>query len=159
MNLRRIAGFTLIELLISLAILGLLATVTVPLTQLYAQRKNEKLLHSALIEIRSAIDQYKKASDEGRIARVIGASGYPPKLGILVEGVIDQRSPNRQKIFFLRRIARDPFNPDNAIDDADTWGLRSYASEANDPKEGADVYDVYSKDKNIGLNGIAYKFW
>lgn len=152
-------GFTLIELLVSLAILGLLATVVVPLSQLHSQRKNEQILRVALIEIRSAIDQYKRASDEGRITRAIGASGYPPDLRVLVDGVVDQRSPTRQKIFFLRRLPRDPFVSDSSIDDASTWGKRSYASEADDPQEGNDVYDVYSTNVQMGLNGIAYRKW
>ncbi len=157
--MRIVQGFTLIELLVSLVILGLLATVAVPLSQLHSQRKNEQNLRVALMEIRSAIDQYKRASDEGRITRAIGASGYPPDLHILVEGVVDQRSPTRQKIFFLRRLPRDPFVSDSSIDDASTWGKRSYASEADDPQEGNDVYDVYSTNVQMGLNGIAYRKW
>ncbi|MBY0572794.1 MAG: type II secretion system GspH family protein [Undibacterium sp.] len=152
-------GFTLIELLITLAIMGLLATVTVPLAQLHTQRKNEQILRSALKEIRTAIDQYKRASDEGRIPRNIGASGYPPNLNILVEGVLDQRSPVRLKLFFLRRLPRDPFNSDGSISDEATWGKRAYASEADNPKEGSDVYDVYTTNTNVGLNGIAYRRW
>ncbi|MES2901017.1 MAG: type II secretion system protein [Pseudomonadota bacterium] len=152
-------GFTLIELLVTLAILALLGTLVVPVTQVTVQRKQEQELRRALREIRNGIDEYKKAFEEGRIERVLNSTGYPKTLETLVDGVPDLRHPKKAKIFFLRRIPRDPFNGDSELSEAQTWGKRSYASEAAEPREGEDVYDVYSTSERIGLNDVPYKKW
>ena len=153
-------GFTLIELLVTLAILALLGTLVVPVTQVTQQRKQEQELRRALREIRAGIDAYKKASDEGRIAKGQGVTtGYPKTLDVLVEGVPDLRSPKHAKIFFLRRLPRDPFCVETEQGDAQCWGKRSYASEATDPREGEDVYDVYSQSPRAGLNDVPYRKW
>lgn len=153
------SGFTLIELLIVLAIMGLLAGLTVPVAETTVQRSREQDLRIALREIRTAIDAYKKAYDEGRIRHVPGATGYPRDLSVLVEGVEDASEVKRAKIYFLRRVPRDPMHPDSAVAPAETWGKRAYASEAAYPVEGSDVYDVFSRSPRLGLNGLPYSKW
>jgi len=156
---RAAAGFTLIELLVTLAILGVLASMTVPVAQVMRQREREQELRDALHQIRGAIDAYKLASKDGRVPVESGASGYPPKLNVLVDGVKDQSDPKGGKIYFLRRLPRDPMNNDPQLDAVDNWGKRAYSSEPDDPQEGDDVYDVYSTSKGVGLNGIPYRNW
>jgi len=147
-----VKGFTLIELLIVVAIVALLASVAAPLAELSFQRGKEQELRTALREIREGIDAYKRAADEGRIERKADASGFPPSLETLVQGVADKTSPEKSTIYFLRRIPRDPITGED-------WGLRSYASPASDPQPGKDVYDVYSRSDETGLNKVPYREW
>ena len=153
------AGFTLVELVITLAIVGLLASVAFPLTDLVVQRAKEHELKHALREIREGIDAYKQAWDEGRVAKKVGDSGYPKKLTDLVEGVEDVRSPKKERIYFLRRIPRDPMSAEAGLAAAETWGKRSYASPPDDPKEGEDVFDVFTLSSGVGINGRPYREW
>ena len=152
-------GFTLIELVVTVTIVGILASALLPLGQLSIKRAKETELRSALREIRSALDAYKKAADDGKIERRVGTSGYPPTLEILVKGVPDIRDPKKHLIFFLRRLPRDPMNTNANLLPQDTWGKRSYASPADAPQAGDDVFDVYSLSNQTGLNGIRYKEW
>lgn len=155
MNQRnRQGGFTLMELVVTLALVGLMAMLAAPLAELQLQRSQEQELRVALREIRSALDRYKAAADQGLIERRVGDSGYPPNLETLASGVINQKSPSHQPMFFLRSVPRDPFAPGRG-----NWGLRSYASPPQAPAAGADVFDVYTESTAIGLNGLPYRDW
>lgn len=154
------SGFTLIEMLATVAIVALLATIAVPLAEVSVKRTKEQELRLALREIRAALDAHKQAVEEGRIANTVLESGYPASLHVLVDGVPDASSPDRKKrIYFLRRIPRDPWSTDPTESDDDNWGKRSYASSPDAPQEGADVFDVYSRAAGTGLNGIPYGRW
>ena len=157
--MKGLRGFTLIELLVTVTIIALLASVALPMTELIVKRTKEQELHADLREIRKGIDAYKQAWDEGRIPKGLEDNGYPKTLDILAEGVEDPKSPILSKIYFMRRIPRDPFNPDITVSASDSWGKRAYASPPDDPEEGDDVYDVYTLNKGVGLNGIPYREW
>jgi len=145
-------GFTLIELVITVAIVALLASVALPLAETTVQRNKEQELRRSLREIREAIDAYKQAADEGLIERKADASGYPPTLAVLAEGVQNKRKPEEARLYFLRRVPGDPVS-------GEPWGLRSYASPADAPQQGADVFDVYSRGEGSGMNGVPYGNW
>lgn len=151
-------GFTLIEMVVVVLIVSILASAAMPLAALHKQREKEALLRQNLRVLRSAIDDYKKAWESGRIERVADASGYPPRLDVLVNGVKDISDPKGRRIYFLRRLPRDPF-ADPELADAKTWGLRSYASAPDNPSPGADVFDVYSTAEGKGLDGTPYREW
>lgn len=153
------AGFTLIELVVTATIVAVMATVALPLAELTVKRSRENDLRAALREIRGALDAYKQAVEDGRLPKKADESGYPPNLDVLVDGVEDAKSAKKTKIYFLRRLPRDPLHADARMPAAQTWGLRSYDSPPDAPQEGKDVYDVYSLSGGDGLNGIAYRQW
>ncbi|MDH4322762.1 MAG: general secretion pathway protein GspG, partial [Betaproteobacteria bacterium] len=140
------------------AIVAVLASVALPLNELMTQRAKEQDLRRALRDIREAIDAYKQAADEGRIQKRIGESGYPRRLQDLVDGVEDQKDARKARIYFLRRLPPDPF-ADAATAPVETWGLRSYASPPDEPREGEDVFDVFSRSAAVGINGRPYREW
>jgi general secretion pathway protein G len=153
-------GFTLIELVVSVAIVALLATVALPMAEVAVQRNKEQELRLALREIRAGLDAYKQAVNEGRVVHSVIKSGYPSSLKVLVDGEPDASSPDgKGRIYFLRRIPRDPMSSEPGKQDEETWGKRSYESAADAPQEGEDVFDVYSLSFGIGLNGIPYRSW
>lgn len=152
-------GFTLIELVVTLALLGVLAMLAAPLAEVAAQRSKEQSLREALREIRDAIDRYHRAAEQGLVARHPGDSGYPPNLSVLVTGVPSTQDAKGARIYFLRRLPRDPFFRDGAVPAEATWGLRSYASAPDDPQAGDDVFDIHSLAQGEGLNGVALREW
>ena len=151
-------GFTIVELVVTVAILGLLAAMAAPLTETVMRRAREQELKAALVEIRNAIDAYKDAADGGRVARAAGESGYPASLDVLVNGVVDRQSAGGAKLYFLRRIPRDPFAP-AGVPAGETWGLRSFDSPPDAPRAGKDVFDVRSLSEGRGLDGTPYREW
>lgn len=154
-------GFTLIELVVTMAILGLLASMAAPLVSLSIQRSKEQELRTALRSMREAIDAYHQAVIEGRVTVKADTNGYPESLKELAEGVADAKDPDgKKKLYFLRRIPRDPMSAtSDTTAPEETWGLRSYQSAPDNPQSGDDVYDVFSLSEKPGMNGLPYKQW
>ena len=151
------AGYTFIELLVVTAILFILASAVMPLTTVVKQRQREAELRLELRTMRTAIDKFKDAVDQGRISQLElkpGNEGYPPDLETLVEGVNIQGDASGAKLKFLRRIPIDPMT--NSTD----WGLRSYQDRPDSRSWGREnVFDVYSKSEGTALDGTKYKDW
>lgn len=154
----RAFGFTLIEMVVVVMIVGILASAAMPLAALNKRRGQEAELRQALRTLRMAIDEHKRAWDTGRIEKKADASGYPPSLNVLVQGVPDASSPTGQRIYFLRRLPRDPF-ADPQVPADQTWATRSYANPPDAPAAGADVFDVASRTPGVGLDGQPYRQW
>jgi general secretion pathway protein G len=151
-------GFTLIEMVITVALIGLLAALAAPVAETVVRRGKEQDLKAALMQIRDAIDAYKDAADSGRVAKAATDTGYPANLDVLVNGVIDKNSATGAKMYFLRRVPRDPFS-DPSLAPGQTWGLRSSDSPPDAPHSGKDVYDVHSLSDNKALDGSYYREW
>jgi general secretion pathway protein G len=146
-------GFTLIELMITTMIISILVGLAVPLARNSIKREKEIELHTALREMRIAIDKYKDAVDRGFIMQKVDTEGYPETLQVLVDGV-QMTGAVDKKLKFLRRIPLDPMT--NSME----WGQRSYQ---DDPKAtswgGQNVFDVYTKSEGTALDGTKYKEW
>ena len=149
----RQAGFTLAELVMVCAILASLSLLAMPVVKFTAKRSKEMELRGDLREMRAAIDQYKRFSDQGLLPVELGTEGYPKDLDSLVKGIELVGQVDR-KMKFLRRIPVDPMTGKQQ------WGLRSYQDEPNAESTGGEnVYDVYSRSQGVGLNGIPYRKW
>jgi len=150
------SGFTYLELVATAAILMILASAVLPMARVVRTRQKEIELRRSLRILRTAIDEYKKAVDAGKIGGTdvkVGSEGYPPELQTLVKGV-SQVGKIDVKLKFLRRV---PFDP---MTGKAEWGKRCYQDEPDARGWcGDNVWDVYSLSEGKGLDGSKYKEW
>jgi general secretion pathway protein G len=155
--MRSTKGFTFIELMVVTAIIMILASVAVPLAQVTAQREREAELHRALREMRTAIDKFKDAVDQGLVPTTEldpANEGYPKDLDVLVQGVSVANDASGRKLKFLRRIPIDPMTKSTE------WGKRSYQDRPDTSSWGGqNVFEVYTTSDGTGLDGTKYKDW
>ncbi len=147
---KRFRGFTLIELIVATTILTILTGLAVPMVRVTIKRQKEHDLRQDLWEMRDAVDRYKDAADRGAFQTKVGSENYPPDLDTLVNGV----DVSGKKLKFLRKIPIDPMT--NKTD----WGLRAMQDDPDSTSwSGDDVFDVYTKSQDTGLDGTKYKDW
>jgi general secretion pathway protein G len=153
----RQSGLTTVELLAALGIMLVLVSLAIPLKRWDEKRRREVELRIELRMLREAIDQYKKAFDEGKIQQKdVEQKGYPLDLDELVEGVdvADPSTGMSHTIKFLDRLPIDPFTGEAE------WGKRSYQDDwDSDSWGGENVFDVYSLSEVKALDGTYYKNW
>ncbi len=151
------SGYTFVELLVVATIIMILASAIMPLAKVTARRQREVELHRVLREMRTAIDHYKDAADNGLIGSLdlkVGSENYPPDLQTLVDGVTAANDATGRKLKFLRRIPIDPMTHSTQ------WGLRSYQDKPDSTHWGGqNVFDVYTTFDATALDGSKYKDW
>lgn len=140
----------------TLALLSVIALTAMPLAEISSMRMKEHELRQSLRLIRTALDQYKAASDSGVIPKKAGESGYPPNLDVLTAPIASSKEIVQVPLIFLRSMPRDPFNTDPSLPAANTWALRSYGKVG---EIGLDVFDIHSQSTRQGLNGIRHDQW
>jgi general secretion pathway protein G len=149
-RVRNMRGFTLIELIVATAILVILTSMAIPLARVSIKRDKEHQLRRDLWDLRDAIDRYKDAADTGKFQTKVGSENYPPDLDTLVKGV----DVGGKKLKFLRKIPIDPMT------NTTEWGMRSMQDEPDSDSWGEqNVFDVYTKSQDTGLDGTKYKDW
>lgn len=153
------SGLTLLELIVTAVVILILASAAMPLSKMGERRAKEMELRQALRDLRSAIDRFKDDWDSKRISHSESdianeETGYPKSLEVLVEGV-PVPDPNDKKIRkYLRRIPIDPFTRSTE------WGTRCYEDEPDSTIScDRDVYDVYSRGDQTGLDGTKVQTW
>ena len=150
---RRARGYSLTELVMVCACIVILTGMIVPVTRFGIVRQREMELRAALRSMRTAIDDYKRLSDQGLIPIELGTEGYPKTLEDLAKGV-DLVGQVKKKKRFLRKVPIDPMTG------KDEWGLRSYQDEPDSRSWGRqNVYDVYSLSDGVALDKTKYKDW
>lgn len=142
------------ELIVAFTIMLILTSMAVPLARSKVRAERERELRYALRDMRYAIDKYKDFADAGAFGPLKqGTDGYPESLQQLVDGV-KLAGPKDQKMYFLRRIPRDPFTGNRE------WGMRS---DQDDPKSsswgGQNLFDIYSKTYEKAPDGTPYAEW
>ena len=138
-------------LLIAVALIAILASMAMPVAKFTVNRQKEAELRLALRQIRTAIDEYKRLSDQGLIPITVGGEGYPESLEVLVEGI--EIVGQETKMRFMRRIPVDPMTRDD-------WELRSYQDDIDATSWGGEnVYDVRTSSDGTAIDGTKYADW
>lgn len=160
-TMQRVRGFTLIEFLVTLTLVGIAASVILPLASVMETRAKETELRRALRTIRQALDNYKTAADAGAIDKTTGSSGYPVSLEVLVAGVPRSAAMGvgATPMIFLRSIPRDPFFIDKTTPAVQTWNIRGYGASKTDVSAKPDVFDISSKSEKTAIDGTKYREW
>jgi general secretion pathway protein G len=164
-------GLTLLEILVTMTIVGILASVAMPLSKVSAKRTQEIELRQHLRVIRSAIDTFKlEWNRDGDVLLgpvcvknklackdVASAYGYPKSLDMLLGVKLTGEEATVRGVTIRRYLRVMPMDPLTGKPD---WILRCYK---DGPKPsswcGEDVYDVMTQSEAAALDGTKYQDW
>lgn len=148
-------GFTVAELITVVAIIGILASLALPVAKFGLRRQKEIELRDRIRKITTAVDHYHDLRLKGLIKdqEQLGQDGYPKDLEELVEGV---ELMDGSYVKFLRE--RDLIDP---ITNRKEWNT---LSTTDDPESSfsndKNVFDVRSTSTQLSLDGkTRYNEW
>ena len=158
-RLSRRNGFTIAELLTVVAIIGILASVAIPVARFGFRRQKEIELRYRLRKITEAIDRYQELMtiQQGPVRaaqlQALGSDGYPKDLEALLEGV--KMSDGRTIRLIRERDLIDPMTGDKE------WDTRSTTDDPDSVStDGNNVFEVHSRSTALSLDGkTRYNEW
>ena len=148
-------GFTIAELVTVVAIIGILASMVIPVAKFGFKRQREIELRARIRKITDAIDRYHDLRVRGMIKNPpnITQGEYPKDLEELVEGI---ELLDGKKVKFLReRDLTDPMTGKKEwLTRSTTDDLDSSMSDENN------VFDIHSTSSELSLDGkTRYNEW
>jgi len=147
---KRHSAFTLVELLIVVVILGILATVVIPMFSQAGEDAKLAVLRSQLQAVRRTLELYKIDHNDNYPTIDVGG-GYPPDL---LDGLILATNPDHTYKTgdlncgpYLQKIPDNPFTQSNEVDlgrvqpdgsNSSAWFYTTGEFRANDSEEHAE---------------------
>jgi general secretion pathway protein G len=159
-NRRTEKGFTVAELITVVAIIGILASVAVPVLKFGLRRQKEIELRNRIRKITEAIDRYHDImtmppTSPIRPAQLqaLGSDGYPKDLEELLKGV---KMNDGRTIRLIRE--RDLIDP---ITNKSEWFTLSTTDDPDtSSSDGNNVFEVHSTSTALSLDGkTRYNEW
>lgn len=153
-------GFTVAELITVVAIVGILASVAMPLAHFGIRRQKEVELHERLRAITNAIDRYHdlRTQQPGTPTAMkkppdFGQADYPKNLEELTKPI---ELNNNNTVRLLRE--RDLIDPMTGKNDWITLGVNDDPDKTEPNKE--QVFEVHSRSTALALDGKThYNEW
>lgn len=152
-NTKSLRGFTIAELITVVAIIGILASVAMPVARFSMRRQKEIELRLRLRKITEAIDRYHELMTippnvPVRPAQMaaLGSEGYPKDLDELLKGV---KMSDGKTIHLIRE--RDLIDP---ITSKKEWITLSTSDDPDtSSSDGNNVFEVHSTSTALSLDG------